>query len=235
MKGVFFGPPKTGKTTLACSGKNVLLIEMDPDGDLTETISGREDITVVSPDSYSELSGIVKSLHGTDKGRFDWIVVDSLTFLFQMLGGSDITDVYVNNKDVRRAYGRAGAMVGQVIHDLVRLKDTNVIFTAHLHKEDGGDDSIAQDTDMGEHEVRVAVTPMVWKILGPAVSFIGRTYKETVWEKEGKTKTKKIRYKVSFNDGDRSPAGSRLPMSGDYVIELDTLDKLHTEIVEGEQ
>ncbi|NIT79246.1 MAG: hypothetical protein GWN58_12870, partial [Anaerolineae bacterium] len=41
LKGVFFGPPKTGKTSVACSGKNVLLISFDPDGDLTETIAGR--------------------------------------------------------------------------------------------------------------------------------------------------------------------------------------------------
>jgi len=237
LKGVLFGPPKTAKTTLACSGKNVLLINFDPDGELTETLVGREDITVVKPQTFSEIEGIIKALHTVDRGRFDWITVDSITFLFQLLGGKELTEVYIQNKDVRRAYGKAGAMVSQIIHDLTRLPDTNVIFTAHLQKEDGIEDSVAQEAEMGEHEVRVAVTPMVWKILGPSVSFIGRTYKEGVWEKvEGsKVRNKRNRYVVSFNDGERSPAGSRLKMDGEYEIELDTLAKLHDELVEGDE
>ena len=234
LTGVGFGPPKTGKTTLAASGKNILLLEFDPQGDLTETLKGRKDITVVSPSSYSEVMDIITALKTTDKGRFDWVSPDSITFMFQLFGGKEIADVYINNKDIRRAYGRAGAMVSQIIHDLVVLPDTNVFFTAHLQREDGDDSSIAQDTELGEHEVRVAVTPMVWKILGPAVSFIGRTYKETVWEKTGNKKEKKTKYMVSFNDGDRSPAGSRLTMDGVYEIELDTLDKLYKRLVEGE-
>ncbi|NIT79245.1 MAG: AAA family ATPase, partial [Anaerolineae bacterium] len=110
-------------------------------------------------------------------GRFDWVVVDSLTFLFQLIGGKELTEVFMANKDVRRAYGRAGAAVSSIIHDLVLLRDTNVIFTAHLAKE-SDEEAISMDTRLGEHQVKLAVTPMVWKILGPAVSFIGRTYKK---------------------------------------------------------
>ena len=236
LTGVGFGPPKTGKTTLAASGKNTLLLEFDPQGDLTETLKGRKDITVVSPSSYAETMDIIKALKTTDKGRFDWVSPDSITFMFQLFGGSDIADVYINNRDIRRAYGRAGAMVSQIIHDLVVLPDINVFFTAHLQKEDGDESSIAQDTDLGEHEVRVAVTPMVWKILGPAVSFIGRTYKETGWGRVGPSgkKAQETKYMVSFNDGDRSPAGSRLTMDGEYEIELDTLDKWYKNLVQGE-
>jgi hypothetical protein len=233
LKGVFFGPPKTGKTSIACSGKNVLLISFDPDGDITETLQGRDDITVVEPTSFAEIDAIIRALHTTDAGRFDWVVVDSLTFLFQLLGGKELTEVFMANKDVRRAYGKAGAAVSQIIHDLVLLKDTNVIFTAHLAKE-SEEEVVSQDTRLGEHQVKLAVTPMVWKILGPAVSFIGRTYKQdkSVKGPDGK-RNKQTVYAVSFNDGDRSPAGSRLPMQGEYESTGTTLSELATELLGG--
>ena len=56
----------------------------------------------------------------------------------------------------------------------------------------------------------LAVTPMVYKILSPAVSFLGRTYK-----KKGIAGTPPKRvteYWVSFEDHGRSPAGSRLDL-----------------------
>lgn len=229
-KGVFFGPPKTGKTTLACSGKNVLLLSFDPQGDMTQTITDRNDITVVEPQSYTEIDELIQALYTTDSGRFDWVVVDSITFLFQLLGGKEINKQYQENRDVRRAYGKAGASVAQIINDLVRLPKENVIFTAHLDKEYEEDPSVVTvDSSLGETEVKVAVTPMVWKILGPAVSFIGRTYKRQrlVAGSDGK-RNKVTEFHVSFNDGDRSPAGARIPLEGDLLIELDTLNKLAT-------
>ena len=235
LVGVFFGPPKTGKTTLACSGKNVLLMSFDPQGEYTETLSGREDITVVRPQNQTEIDDIIKALYTTDAGRFDWVVVDSLSFLFLTLGGKEITSAWKEDRDFRRAYGKAGAGVQQVIHDLVLLEGINTIFTAHLEKVDTEDENgVPLEQKLGENEVRIAVTPMVWKILGPAVSFQGRTYKETVWEKGAdKKRNKRTRYMVSFNDGDRSPAGSRLPMKGEYEITGSTLKELADELIQG--
>jgi len=233
LKGVLFGPPKTGKTSLACSGSNVLLISFDPDGDATETLKGRDDITVVEPRTFKEIEEIIKALHTTDAARFDWVVLDSLTFLFQLLGGKELTEVFMANKDVRRAYGKAGAAVSSIIHDLVLLRDTNVIFTAHLSKE-SEEDTIDLDTRLGETQVKLAVTPMVWKILGPAVSFIGRTYKrnESVKGPDGK-RNKQTVYRVSFDDGDRSPAGARLPLQAEYESTGTTLKEIAEEILGG--
>ena len=235
ITGVLFGPPKTGKTTLACSGSNVLLLSFDPQGESTETLVGRSDVTVVRPRTQADIDRIIRLLRTTDKGRFDWVVVDSLTFLFLQLGGKEITDTFKEGKDIRRAYGKVGAAVQQVIHDLVTMEGTNVIFTAHLEKVGTEDENgVPLETKLGENEVKIAVSPMVWRILGPAVSFQGRTFKETVYVKEGTKRNKKTRFAVSFNDGDRSPAGSRLPMDGEYEIELDTLGKLAKQLIEGE-
>jgi len=232
MVGCFFGPPKTGKTTVACSGRNVLLLEFDPDGDATETLKGREDIFVLRPDSYAAVQSIVKRLYTTDQGVFDWVVVDSITFLFQVLGGPDINETYLANKDTRRPYGKAGAAVQQIVHDLVLLPDTNVIFCAHLEKE-FQEEGVSMDQELGETEVKLAVTPMVWKVLGPAVSFIGRTYKRTVYEKVGKTKKPVTKFFVSFNDGSRSPAGARYPIPAQVEITDSTLTELASSILGG--
>jgi hypothetical protein len=54
----------------------------------------------------------------------------------------------------------------------------------------------------------MAVTPMVAKVLAPAVSVLGRTYKQMILGADG---NKKVIFMVSFVDFGRSPAGSRIP------------------------
>ena len=122
--------------------------------------------------------------------------------------------------------------MSQVVHDLAMLKTTNVIFTAHLEKVDTGDEGVSLDTSLGETEVKLAVTPMVWKTVGPAVSFIGRTQRSTVWDKaEDGTRNKRTAFTVSFNDGERSPAGSRLTMEAEYEVTPTTLDELASKLI----
>ena len=215
INGLLFGPPKTGKTTLACSGRKVLLISLDPEGASTETIRGREDIDVIQPTTMEELQSVIEALHTTHAGKYEWVVLDSLTFAFQMAIGKELNDTYTSGQNIMRPYGKGGAAVSQIIVDLVAVK-ANVIFTAHLAKESDNDDGVAVDQTLGEHEVKVAVTPMVWKTLGPAVGFIGRTFRKKEYEKQGKVNRPVNKFKVSFNDGDLSPAGSRYSMDGEY-------------------
>lgn len=213
LKGVLFGPPKTGKTTLAASGGKTLLIDFDPEGYATKTLKGRKDITILQPETLLETDQILQAILRGEADEYDWKVLDSVTFMFQRFGGKEILQTYTAGKDIRRAYGQAGAMAGQIINDLAMMKKHNVLFVAHLAKEDGDDDmAVDVDQTLGEHEVKLAVTPMVWKILGPAVGFIGRTFKKDEWV-DGNKETK---YYVSYNDGERSPAGSRYDMEGLY-------------------
>lgn len=221
LKGVLFGPPKTFKTTIACSGGRTLLINFDPEGYATGTLKGRKDIDIIEPENLAEMNKVIEGIIGGEADEYDWIVVDSVTFMFQKFGGKEILKTFQQGKDVRRAYGYAGSAAGQVIHDLAMIKDKNIMFIAHLKKEYDDEDSVAVDQDLGEHEVSLAVTPMVWNLLGPAVGFIGRTYKENISSIEGNTETK---FFVSFNDGSRSPAGSRYEMAGLYEAS-DTLLK----------
>lgn len=231
LKGLLFGPPKTGKTTVACSGGTTLLIEFDPDGAGTETLFGRDDITVVRPSNYGETLSVLNELKSGAQARYDWVVLDSLTFLFDKLAGDDINATYLENKDVRRAYGKAGAAVNSIVSKAVGL-DTNVIFIAHLQVQQ--DDDNVTETQLGDHEVKVAVSPMIWKNLGPAVGFIGRTYRTKQYEKDESGKPKLVnKFMVSFNDGDRSPAGSRYSMNGEYEANTMTLKTVQADAQKG--
>ena len=229
VNGLLFGPPKTGKTTLACSGSKVLLIELDPEGAATETLAGREDITVLTPTSLADVNAIIAALHGARKGEFDWVVLDSLTFLFQMAIGKELNDTYTEGKNIMRPYGKGGAAVSQIVNDLVAVP-ANVMFTAHLAKESEGDEAVSVDQSLGEHEVKVAVTPMVWKTLGPAVGFIGRTFRAKEYETIGKVRKAVTKFKVSFNDGEKSPAGSRYSMDGEYEHTPTLLNDVYTHL-----
>lgn len=230
LKGVLFGPPKTKKTTAACTGGRTLLINFDPEGYAVDTLKGRTDIDIVEPTSLIETQKITTALISGEGEGYDFVVLDSITFMFQRFGGKDILDTYIKGKDVRRAYGQAGAACCQIINDLALLPTTNVIFVAHLKKEYSEDDlTVDVDQDLGEHEVTLAVTPMVWSLLGPAVGFIGRTFKaDQVDLDEGNTETK---FFVSFNDGSRSPAGSRYKMAGRYEITDNLLRDLANELL----
>ena len=66
-------------------------------------------------------------------------------------------------------------------------------------------------TEEGEYLVEPAIQPMVMKIIVPAVSFIGRTYKKAGMDRNSKTPKRVVEYWTSFEDAGRSPAGSRIP------------------------
>lgn len=228
LKMVLFGPPKTGKTTTAFTGEGKKLnILTEPDGDLP--LIGREDIDVVRPQTGKELSGIITALHGGEVEQYDRVVLDSATFAIEIVGSKLINKTLEQGKDVRNAYGKVGAAVSQIIHDLIALP-TDVVITAQLRmafqdeEEDG-----APTVEEGNYPFTLAVTPMVYKVLAPAASVIGRTYKKMFKDANG---NKKVQYLVSFEDYGRSPAGSRLEVPD--TVENLNIDKL-TSAMKGEQ
>lgn len=223
LKLVLFGPPKTGKTTAACSGGGrKLLILTEPDGDLP--LVGRDDIDVVRPENGVELQEIIRSLHAGAVANYEWVILDSVTFAFEIIGSELVNKTLEAKKDVRQAYGQVGASLVQMVHDLVSLK-TNVVFTTQLRENFiDDDDPDAAGPEEGKYPFSFAVTPMVYKVLSPAVSVIGRTFKKMFVNAKG---NKVSQFFVSFDDYGRSPAGSRIAVEDRYEnLQLDTLQAL---------
>lgn len=232
LKGVLFGPPKTKKTRNATNTKGkTLLILTEPEGDLA--VRDRSNVEVFRPDNWQDLDEVTKALK-SGSHEYETAVYDSVTFMFELVGGASISKAFRENTDIRRPYGAAGAAVNQVVYNATTLP-MNVIFTAQLKLEDEKDeDGVPLDPEEGEHPMTLAVTPMVYKILVPAVTFIGRTYKRQGFEKSGNKGQAKpvVEYWTSFEDFGRSPAGSRIPIPG-QVQDLN-LDDLLAEITKGD-
>lgn len=204
IKGVLFGPPKTGKTTLACSGTGkTLLILTEPEGDLS--LRGRDNVDVIRPTGYADIADAIRYLQG--KHDYTTVVLDSVTFTAELIGGDALAEALLAKKEPRQVYNRIGASVNKIIRDLIRLP-MNVIFITQL--KGLGSDEEEQNPEEGEYPVSLAITPMVYKILSPAVSFIGRTYKKRGIA--GNPPQKVVEYWVSFEDYGRSPAGSRVDL-----------------------
>lgn len=213
VKGTLFGPPKTGKTTGAVSGSGKkLLVLTEPEGDLS--LTGRTDVDVVRPTNYKELEYIVRELHSGGQDAYDTVVFDSVTFMAEVIGGTALFKVMQENSDPRRTYMKVGGAVNQIIRDTVALANCNVIFIAQLKSNQPGEDGVPLNPEEGEYELSLAVQPMIYKILSPAVSFMGRTFKSAGYSEpeEGKPRNKIAEYWVSFEDYGKSPAGSRIPV-----------------------
>ncbi len=218
LKGVFFGPPKSGKTTVAMSGTgNKLHLLTEPEGDAP--LVGREDVKVLRPEAWTEMHAIIRELRAPGHG-YDRLVFDSVTFAFELIGGRDVMKAMQNNQHTGRAYGQAGAALNQLIHDALTLP-MDVIFISQMKQEGGYDDDDTPNPEEGEYPITLAITPMVYKILTPAVSFIGRTFKRLVLDTAGK---KTLRFGVSFEDYGKSPAGSRIAIAPEVMnFDLDQL------------
>lgn len=217
LKVVLFGPPKTGKTTASASGSGrKLLILTEPDGDLP--LVGREDVDVVRPATGKELSDVILALHSGAVASYEWVILDSVTFAFELLGRQQIAKAVADNADIRRPYGQVGAALSQLIFDLVALP-TNVVFITQLRHDNIEDDDPGPEE--GKFPTTLAVTPLVYKVLAPAASVLGRTYKQMFVDAKG---NKVVQFLVSFEDYGKSPAGTRIPV--EPVIENLQLDTL---------
>lgn len=225
IKGGLFGPPGTGKTTAACSGTNTLLLEFEPQGDCTTPLRGRKDVDVYKPSNWKETAAAIEDLYGADRETWDFLAVDSVTFMQQLFGGKDILKAYVDNKDVRRPYGQVGAAVNQLIHDMALLP-MHVIFVCQMKHVEAPEDGSPRSQEHGEYAYIPDLTPMVYKTLTPVVSLFGRTYKKSEYVPVSKGSSKKkveVVYGVSFNDSGTSPAKNRLGLP-DKVRGLDLND-----------
>lgn len=215
-KGLLFGPPKTGKTTAGASGAKTLLIELEPDGDVTTSLRGRKDVDVFKPSTPRELQGAVESLHGAEKNTWDFVTVDSITYMVEFLAGDTISKKITADEDPRRAYQKVGVAVNQILGDIMLLP-MHVVILSQMKILDGSQEGTPLNPEHGQYPLTLDVSPMVYRMIAPAVSFIGRTYKKREYVEEAGKKKIATGFYVSFDDGGRSPAGSRLELPAEMA------------------
>lgn len=209
-RGLLFGPPKTGKTTLGASGNKTLLLELEPDGDVTTSLRGRTDVDVFKPANAKELDDAIAALYSTDKGKWNFFCVDSITYLAEFLAGETIAKKIMAEEDPRRAYQKVGVSVNQRVYDIMGLP-MHVVVLSQM-KISSSEEGTPLNPEHGQYPLTLDVSPMIYRVIAPAVSFIGRTAKRREYAMVDGKRNIVNGFYVSFDDGGRSPAGSRLEL-----------------------
>jgi phage nucleotide-binding protein len=194
LKALFFGPPGSGKTTLAGTAPKAILL--DTEGG---TMSIRKtDVDVLPIPDWPTFEAAVQDLM-IEKHNYETVILDSVTMLQEVAGNqARLMEHILNPKmDARQAYGAIGAMIR---HKLIQLNalDMNVIFTAQLREKE------AVDMEAGQYPLSPDVTPAVYKVLTALPDVIGRLSLTQV----GSTPTD-VEHRVTFGPETRSPAKQR--------------------------
>lgn len=210
-RGLLFGPPKSGKTTAGSSGAKTLLVELEPDGDVTKSLRGRKDVDVFKPSTPKELQDAVSSLHGPEKGQWNFFCLDSIGYAVEFLAGETISRKILAEEDPRRAYQKVGVAVNQLLSDILLLP-MHVVILSQMKILDNSQDGTPLNAEYGQYPFTLDVSPMIYRMITPAVSFIGRTFKKKEYAVVDGKRNIVSGFYVSFDDGGRSPAGNRLEL-----------------------
>ncbi len=193
LKALFFGPAKSGKTTLAATAPKAVML--DTEGG---TMSIRDtDVDVLTIATWKDFDDAVLALMLEPHG-YESVILDSVTLLQEIAGTeAGLLKAIMEKEDPRRAYGSIGAMIRHKILQLNAL-NMNVIITAQLRERDG------QDLDAGQYPLTPDVTPSILKTLMAAPDVIGRTKLTQV----GAT-PQDVEHRVVFGPETRSQVGHR--------------------------
>lgn len=194
LKALFFGPSKSGKTTLAGTAPKALFL--DTEGG---TMSIRDkDVDIFPIRRWQDMEDAVETLI-REKHQWESVVLDSVTLLQEVAGDHVglMGAIIASDQDPRSAYGNIGAMIRHKILQLNHLP-INVIITAQLRERDG------QDIEAGQYPLTPDVTPSILKTLMAAPDVIGRTYLTQV----GGT-PQDVEHRVAFGPETTSQVGHR--------------------------
>jgi hypothetical protein len=195
LKALFFGPSKSGKTTLGGTAPKPIFL--DAEGG-TMSIRGVPGVDVLPISAWNQLELAVQELTLSTTHGYETVVVDTVTMLQEVAGAeAGLMKAIVSNEDPRRAYGSVGAMVRHKILQLNNLP-LHVVFLAQLRERDG------VDTEAGQYPLTPDVTPSILKTLMAAPDVIGRTAVVQVGADPSE-----VEHRVFFGPEARSQVGHR--------------------------
>lgn len=184
FRGLFYALQKTGKTTLgASSGKNTLIISIDPAG--TEVLAGRgyKNITVFNLDRWEQTEGLYWYL-ATQDHPHELVVIDTVSMwttlcLRYVMGQEHRLDPLMPTTDHQQK--RAQIMNNEILRWVGLPMD--VVFMAQQRSRKTFDD---QGNETGE-QIVAEINPSSLQILSGAVGTIGHLFVHQTTTEEGKT------------------------------------------------
>lgn len=160
------GRPNIGKTTLALSAKNPLLIDLENGVDRVEACY-RTDVVVNDDLPFEQrFNAFMKDLSTSDLSNYDTIIIDTLDKLFDLIVPVVIKENPKNSQNDGRTLSLKGyGAVGNKISDFIKFVESlgkNVVLISHTIEKTEGDitkvrlaipgstkDSIWNDIDLG--------------------------------------------------------------------------------------
>lgn len=150
-----YGKPGVGKTTLAASAKNPIVLDFDRGlGRLDNPIFWVPKLEITN---YTDVTDFLQS---KEIGVFDTIIIDTVSacvdcmanFILESnkkLSKETNTKVQTSGALTLKGFGELKAMVGNFTR-LLRSKNKNVIFVAHEKEEDDGEAHKVMRPDLGQ-------------------------------------------------------------------------------------
>lgn len=214
-KFLVYGRAKVGKTRLAASAPDVLLVDINEKG--TESVRRDIDPRVYPVNFWTEIVDLYWYLQ-EGKHPYRSVALDGATAMqtlcMNFVLGEQVALDAARDPDMptRQAWGKVSQLMKTQITNFRNL-DMNVVFTAltrarHTDEDDDSDDS-------GEPLIGPAVSPSVANHLEQSVDVIGYLFKREVILKKAKKKV--TRRRLIVEGSERYLVGDRTGTLGSYV------------------
>ena len=213
----FYGEPGSGKTRLASSAPDVLIIDVDEQG--TDSVRRDFDPYVYRCAEWQDVLDIYWFLQEGEH-EFKSFAIDTLTGLNNMCLKFVLGDVASRDasRDIdmpsRQVYGKVGKLMRDQITNFRNL-GLNSIFLAQVRAKESGDEEEMETTTTYGPDV----SPSIAKHLDASVGTIGYLTKREIFVKNAKTKKrrKEVRRRLLIGDSSNYISKDRNGVFGEYI------------------
>jgi len=225
---LIYGNPKVGKTRLASTAPEVLLVDVDEEG--TDSVRADYDPRCIRIKTWTEINDIYWYLQAGDH-PFESVAIDGLTGLQTLCMNFVLGDEA--SRDASRDPDSPTPRIYQKVSQLMKIQITNfrnlpmnTIFTALSRTRDVGE----LDDDSPHQITGPSVSPAIQSHVTAAVGTIGYVIKREVTVKaRNSNKTRKVtRTRLVLDGMDGFILGERSNLFGNYVDGPNLTDMLET-------